>query len=178
MLELLKNWKGKVVIDDTEYDDIQSVPLSAFKDYKCIKLYPRTEKAKMSVVERQTEFRITVKKYMTEYASPEFDFMAQWNDNNPMPLRTMTGRKIKETRGMVYMELHGQAEETITCMRCGKKLTNPISQLYGIGPECRSKIPVLMDIDIDNISEMQKKLVDVTWTGWIVKSAITEEKEI
>lgn len=66
-------------------------------------------------------YKITVKKYMTEPATTTFDFQDKWNNGLPMPLCTMQGEVIKETRGMYYMEL----EED-----------------------------------------------DISWTGWVIKSAI------
>ena len=61
-------------------------------------------------------------------------------------------------------------------MRCGRPLTNPVSQHYGIGPECMSKLGFVCDIsDIDTI---KKKLVDVVWEGWIIKSSIIEQEEL
>ena len=50
-------------------------------------------------------YKITVKKYMTEPSTHNFDFQDRWNDGKPMPLCTMQGEVIKETRGMYYMEL-------------------------------------------------------------------------
>ena len=50
-------------------------------------------------------YKITVKKYMTEPATPNFDFHDKWNDGKPMPLCTMQGKVTKETRGMFHMEL-------------------------------------------------------------------------
>lgn len=50
-------------------------------------------------------YKITVKKYMTEPATTTFDFQDKWNNGIPMPLFTMQGKVIKETRGMYYMEL-------------------------------------------------------------------------
>ena len=50
-------------------------------------------------------YKITVKKYMTEPSTPNFDFQDRWNYGNPMPLCTMHGKVTKETRGMYYMEL-------------------------------------------------------------------------
>ena len=50
-------------------------------------------------------YKITVKKYMTEPATSTFDFQDKWNNGKPMPLCTMQGEVIKETRGMYYMEL-------------------------------------------------------------------------
>ena len=50
-------------------------------------------------------YKITVKKYMTETATANFDFQDKWNNGEPMPLCTMQGKVTKETRGMYYMEL-------------------------------------------------------------------------
>lgn len=50
-------------------------------------------------------YKITVKKYMTEPATVNFDFQDKWNNGKPMPLRIMQGEAIKETRGMYYMKL-------------------------------------------------------------------------
>ena len=72
-------------------------------------------------------YKITVKKYMTEPATVNFDFQDKWNNGNPMPLCIMQGEVIKETRGMYYMEL---------------------------------------------------KSDDISWTGWVIKSAIKEWEEI
>lgn len=182
MLTLLKNWTGEIDIDDKHYTSIQDAT-SDFKrvsDTVHIKLHSRTQKLSKTTIDalenESDEYKITVKRYMTEKASPSFDFMAKWNNDVPMPLKTMIGIKQKETRGMVYMKLHGQAEATIRCMRCGRQLTNPISQHYGIGPECMSKLGLVCDVsDVDTI---KKKLVDVVWEGWIIKSAIIEEEKL
>ena len=50
-------------------------------------------------------YKITVKKYMTEPSTPNFDFQDKWNYGKPMPLCTMQGKVTKETRGMYYMKL-------------------------------------------------------------------------
>ena len=50
-------------------------------------------------------YKITVKKYMTEPATANFDFQDKWNNGKPMPLCIMQGEVIKETRGMFHMEL-------------------------------------------------------------------------
>ena len=50
-------------------------------------------------------YKITVKKYMTEPATSNFDFQDKWNNGKPMPLCTMQGKVTKETRGMFHMEL-------------------------------------------------------------------------
>ena len=82
---------------------------------------------KVKKMEVGKSYKITVKKYMTEPATANFDFQDKWNDGKPMPLCTMQGEVIKETRGMYYMEL---------------------------------------------------KADDITWTGFVIKSAIKEWEEI
>ena len=72
-------------------------------------------------------YKITVKKYMTEPATFNFDFQDKWNDGKPMPLCTMHGKVTKETRGMYYMKL---------------------------------------------------KSDDITWDGFVIKSAIKEWEEL
>lgn len=179
----LNDWKGELQIDDKYYTSVQDAT-SVFKTLSNdthIILHSNKKNVNLtpsSVSESALQYRITVKKYMTEKASPGFDFMAKWNNDNPMPLRTMIGIIEKETKGMIYMKLHGQAEATVKCMRCGRTLTNPISMKYGIGPECITKVPFIMNLNIDDIDGIKKKLADVKWEGWIIKSAIIEREEI
>lgn len=192
MLDMIKAWKGAVEINGQQYADIQTA-MASFKGSNgeiCIRLYPQGETrqesqscASQPIVEvgRTDEVRITVKKYMTEKATPSFDFMEKWNNNNPMPYRTMTGWAEKETKGMVYMHLHGDiwAEKIFTCMCCGRTLTNPVSQFFGIGPECGGHNythPFSSDKELkDAVNAYKRQLQSVTWEGWVVKSAIIEK---
>ena len=191
MLSLLKNWKGKIEINGKEYNTVQDAT-NDFKTFSgdiCIKLHPIEKnviqsqsdtlesKSNVSVHSDKTgEIKITVKPYMTRKATPEFDFMQKFNNDNPMPMRIMQGTIEKETRGMYYMKLHGLAQATIRCACCGKELTNPVSRHYGIGPICLSKLGIIRDIeDIENIKD---DLVNITWEGWCIKSAITEMEEV
>ena len=64
------------------------------------------ENMKSNKMEVGKSYKITVKKYMTEPATTTFDFQDKWNNGLPMPLCTMQGKVIKETRGMYYMELN------------------------------------------------------------------------
>lgn len=188
MIQMIKHWQGPVEINGVEYESAAQA-ISAFKPvsddiYIILKVRGQKpvnqptggEKATIEQVAGETEYKIMVKPYMTKPATPEFDFMAKWNDNKPMPMRIMAGTVEKETRGMAYMHLHGMAEETITCMCCGKELTNPISRHYGIGPVCMSKVGIVADID--DVEAIKEKLVEVTWSGWVIKSAILSKEEI
>ena len=123
-------------------------------------------------------YKITVKQYMTEKSTRNFDFMLKWNNDIPMPLCIMQGELVKETRGMYYMKLKGNAEPSCRCFVCGRTLSNPASKLYGIGPECSEKIGL---IRIDTEDEAREKwneisahLQDISWEGWVIKSAVKE----
>ena len=187
MWEALKGWTGTAEIDGQVYDTLETAVshIKAGQGDVLIKLHPLTQKPierrpepRKSSYETPTgEIKITVKKYMTEPASVGFDFMEKWNNNNPMPLRTMTGKVLQETKGMVKMELHGVGKPEICCMRCGRELTNPISRHYGIGPECMTKIG-FVGVAIDDVDTIKEKLQNLTWTGWIIKSAITSQEDV
>ena len=181
MLTMLKGWQGQVDINGQSYKTIGD----AYSDFKTdseqihiILHSPVKNSQKMTESVSETAYKITVKAYMTRKATEDFDFMQKWNNDNPMPLRTMIGTIEKETKGMVYMKLHGVGEKTITCMRCGRELTNPISRLYGIGPECIHKVPMFANIDIEDVENIKEQLTELEWEGWIIKSAIIEKEEI
>lgn len=185
MITMLDKWQGAVEVDGQTYDSMQSFRSvgKQFNGEWHIKLLPKSVKAvqgggSVSESEDKTEYRITVKAYMTKPTEPgsSFDFMQKWNNNKPMPLRTMVGTIEKETRGMYFMNLHGQGLEEICCLRCGRRLTHPVSRHYGIGPECMSKLGIIANIE--DVDEIKEKLVDIKWTGWVIKSAITEQEEV
>ena len=189
MVTMLSNWNGTVEVNGTCYDSIQdakNVLNSLVGDVHLILHSKKSEATKKTEVKdvSSDEVRITVKQYMTKQATPEFDFMAKWNNDIPMPFRTMTGVKVKETRGMVYMKLHGDiwAEQIDVCMCCGRALTNPVSRYFGIGPECGGHNyinPFDSDEELKKaVGEYRQKLINVTWEGWIIKSAITKEEEV
>lgn len=191
MINQLKQWQGACEINDKYFDSFP-VDLKDLSDNIHIKLYPcaqsavestgNDEKVQSIVNSNQLQightYEITVKPYMTRQATPEFDFMTRFNNDLPMPLRTMTGTVVKETKGMYQMELRGRAKQEIRCLRCGRELTNPVSRMYGIGPECITKIPIFFDIDINDVEGIKEKMQEVKWSGWCIKSAITEVKEI
>lgn len=124
------------------------------------------------------EYKIEVKSYMMQKSSPDFDFMAKWNEDNPMPLKVMYGVKLQETKGMVRMRLHGDIKQKIThcCMVCGRELKNPVSQYFGVGPECGGhgySHPFASDEELKKaVAAYREKLVNTVWEGWIIKSAI------
>lgn len=179
MLEKLVNWKGSVSVNDTRYSNISEVK-SDITGPVHICLY---SKRKIQEV-KSAEMRITVRAYMTKKSTEDFDFMLKWNNDIPMPLRTMVGTVEKETKGMVYMNLHGDvyADRIQTCMKCGRPITNPVSQYFGMGPECGGHNyvnPFETEEELrEAVSSYRKELQKITWKGWIIKSAIIESEEL
>jgi hypothetical protein len=189
----LKNWKGSIAVNDVEYPSVEDARNSLANSVDTIDsiiLYANKKNAterKITVVESvpNTLYRITVKQYMTKKSSPAFDFMKTWNNDVPMPLRTMVGTVEKETKGMVYMHLYGDITSRVTtvCMKCGKTITNPVSQLFGMGPECGGHDylnPLASEEELNRVIEGYRKhyLHKITWSGWIIKSAILEQEEV
>lgn len=181
MLSMLQNWKGPIEVNGEKYDSIKAFitgnkALSGKIDIKLLTGKEKPLKTRDNeVIEQDKVYKITVKKYMTEKASPGFDFMAKMNNDIPMPLVTMVGTIEKETRGMVYMKLKGMGLSTCNCLRCGRALNNPVSRHYGIGPECMSKLGLVRDInDVEGIKE---DLTEIEWEGWVIKSAIKTKEE-
>ena len=135
-----------------------------------------------SKFENNKLYRITVKKYMTQKSNRDFDFMSKWNKDIPMPFVRMTAKVIKQTRGMIYAECFGDIEKTDICMKCGRPLTNPVSRLYGLGPECGQHAyinPFDTEDELkEHLEEVKTKIQDIKWTGWIIKSAIKDCEDI
>lgn len=201
MLSMLKDYKGKLEINGMKFDNIDSAILygklridehhsSNFHagEDMTIKLFANERKASTEQIRANNEHiqkKITVKQYMTRKSTPEFTFMKQWNNDNPMPLRTMIGTVLEETRGMVKMKLHADIteERTQRCLCCGRTITNPVSQYFGMGPECGGHNyinPFYSEEELKKAVQDYREnvLKNIIWTGWIIKSAILEEEEI
>ena len=178
MIKYINDWKGKFEINGTVYDSLAAI--TSIPEGATIKLLTNHVAKPVDTVSDDTEWVITVRPYMTKKASPEFDFMAKWNKDIPMPFRTMIGTKVKETNGMVYMKLHCDIlyRKHFSCMCCGRPLTNPVSQYFGVGPECGGHNyvnPFDSDEELkETVEAYRKVLLNQTWEGWIIKSAITE----
>lgn len=188
MLSMLKDYKGSVEINGVKYDSISDAQkrFKSKSDVITIKLSSNHSERNTEQIRANLEHtikKITVKQYMTRKATPEFDFMKQWNNDVPMPLRTMIGTVEKETRGMVYMKLHGDIteEKTLHCLKCGRPITNPVSQYFGMGPECGCHNyinPFYSKEELENaIKDYREKVLhNMTWEGWLPKSSIISEE--
>lgn len=189
----LQSWAGPVEVNDVKFASIgESRQMLADKSQHIdsIFLHAHKEDAPQRKITRlesngSNVYRVTVRQYMTRKATVDFDFMAKWNNDVPMPLRTMVGTVEKETPGMVYMKLHGDITGRVTlfCMKCGKQITNPVSQFFGMGPECGGHhyvSPFESEEDLQAAVEAYRRdyLQKITWEGWIIKSAITEQEVV
>ncbi len=185
MIEVLKGWNGNIEVDGR---DVKAVTDAfVFRDNMVI-ILNKTEKSSetqiANALDETKQYKITVRSYMTKKATPSFDFMAKWNNDIPMPLMTMVGTYDKETPGMYHMTLHGDIleEQTQYCLCCGKEITNPVSQYFGMGPKCGQHNyvnPFNTEEELKSaVKEYRKKLNNMVWEGWVIKSAITDMQEI
>lgn len=126
-------------------------------------------------------YKVTVKLYMTKPDSINFTFHTTWNNGIAMPLRVMYGKIIEQTKNMYKMQLQGKITKTDVCLKCGKPLTNEISKLYGLGPECGQHyyINPLTKEEFENYKKsIQDKFSNITWEGWIPKVSIISLEEV
>lgn len=192
MLDLLLDYKGSLEVNGKTYSSVQAAikDLGKYSGTLEVKLNSNNltlEDSEAQVKPKNYEdtiYQVKVKQYMTKPASSDFDFHRKWNNDIPMPLRVMVGKVIDETPGMLKMELHGEivGEITPVCMKCGKSLSNKVSQYFGMGPECGGHNyihPFESDEELKAaIADQNKKLMDIKWTGWIIKKAIEYKEEI
>ena len=183
MNSLLESWEGAIEIDGTPYEKISDVPSDLiFIDGMNILFKSKSKSSSGQAAKASdTIYRVTVRQYMTKQSTPDFDFMKKWNNDVPMPLRTMVGTIEKETNGMYYMKLHADTSFSNMqyCMKCGKPITNPVSQYFGMGPECGCHNyvnPFETTEQLKEAVENYKKeyLSKIKWEGWVIKSSITE----
>lgn len=188
MLSMLKDYKGPIEINGEKYDSINSA-ISRFNsdcETITIKLSHNSESVNKTQYQAipHTLKKIYVKQYMTRKSTPGFTFMKDKNNDVPMPFREMIGTVEMETPRMVFMRLHADItqEKTIRCMCCGRPLTNPVSQYFGIGPECGGHNyvnPFYNEEELKKaVAGYRKVLQSTTWEGWVIKSAILEETDL
>ena len=185
MLSTLKHWTGDLEIDGKT---VSAIPSDfVFRDGMVIILNKVKETSESQTANASDDFKqyvITVRSYMTKKSTPSFNFMATWNNDVPMPLMIMVGTYDKETSGMYHMKLHGDIleQKTLYCLCCGREITNPVSQYFGMGPKCGGHNyvnPFESEEELKKaVAEYRKKLNNITWEGWVIKSAITEMREL
>lgn len=187
MFDFLKNWKGAIEINGTSYENYSAIPSDLKISSDTIILLHTEKKSRACQIAAEADrlYRIEVRQYMTKPSSASFDFMKKWNNDIPMPLRQMVGTIKKETPGMYLMDLRADTdfEAVQCCMKCGKPITNPVSQFFGMGPECGGHNyvnPFDSEEELKAAVDSYKKdvLSKITWSGWVIKSAITKMEEL
>lgn len=178
LMEYLKNIKGREIKinENSLLGSIDNSPkprpvINILK--KGITQEKSTSFSDVSVSDK--EYKVTVKLYMTKPDSLNFTFHTTWNNGKAMPLRVMYGKVLESTKTMVKMSLKGKITETGVCLKCGRVLTNDISKLYGLGPECGQHyyINPLTKEEFERYKEsIKNKFEEIKWEGWIPKVSI------
>jgi hypothetical protein len=65
-------------------------------------------------------------------------FIQRWMEREHAPYWSAI---VKSIAADPIAAQHRFADFTVRCCDCGKKLTNDLSKVYGIGPECRKGLP-------------------------------------
>ena len=123
-------------------------------------------------------YKVKVKSYMLDNT---YKFHNMWNNGNPMPMTVMYGNILEETKTMIKMNLHCRITESDTCLRCGRRLTNDISKLYGLGPECGEHYyinPLSLQEFINHKKAIEDNLREIKWCGWIPRLAFNSMEVI
>lgn len=138
--------------------------------------------AKLNRIVERVNYEVRVKNWMLKPATEDFDFHTKWNNDIPMPMAVMEGYILEETKGMYKMSLRGSAEPSTHCRVCGALLKNKVSLLYGIGPECSSKIGLPRIASKEELEENYQNMKilaeSVVWEGWVIKKGIKEMREL
>jgi hypothetical protein len=118
------------------------------------------------------EMRVTVRQFLTK---PSTD--PRYKDKQPVPFRVMFGYITQETKSSVFVHLRAKPEPSSHCLRCGREITNPTSLLYGFGIECITKVPFATPLVDPNkldeyMKDLQSKMADIVWEGWLPKAYI------
>lgn len=132
--------------------------------------------------ENSVQYLVHVKQFMLEKSSPGFEYMRNWNNDTPMPLAIMKGEILEDVDDQLRMRLAVKPEPATHCFRCGRKLTNKVSVLYGIGPECGGHLNINPLNSVEELEaamdDIRNKMERLAWEGWIPKSTIKEMVEI
>jgi hypothetical protein len=81
-----------------------------------------------------------------------------------------------ETEKAYLIKGHALATPTSTCRHCGRRLTHPVSVLYGIGPECGKHYHIPQHPE--DVEAIRKMIEQIEYEGWIPKSAMEVFEEV
>lgn len=177
MSKALRNYLNNIKDKDIEFINETN---SDNTSISIIKISNKAIKLKNNVIttlnlDKNAIYKVVVKLYMTKPDSLNFTFHTTWNNGKEMPFRIMYGKVLEETKTMVKMNLKAKITQTDYCIKCGRLLTNDISKLYGLGPECGQHYyinPLSLEEFEKYKQSIQQKLEEIEWEGWIPKVAI------
>lgn len=81
-----------------------------------------------------------------------------------------------ETERAYLVKGHALATPTTRCRHCGRRLTHPVSVLYGIGPECGKHYHIPRNPE--DVEAIRKMIEQIEYEGWIPKSAVVVFEEV
>lgn len=81
-----------------------------------------------------------------------------------------------ETERAYLIKGYALATPTNTCRHCGRRLTHPVSVLYGIGPECGKHYHIPQHPE--DVEAIRKMIEQIEYEGWIPKSAVEVFEEV
>lgn len=94
----------------------------------------------------------------------------------------ITGIVLRETERALLVKGHGDVGQLVTCVRCGRKLTHPVSKLVGIGPECGGhwwdeSVLGPYGFTEAHAEQLKKMVTDIQVEAWVPKSCIRDQRE-
>lgn len=102
MLEELKDFEGKIIINGRNYTKETLPDLDSFDE---LDIYLEAKEETTQEVKKDTLYEITVKEDMTEYGKGQKNFHKNWNKGVAMPFRRMNGKILEELDSMYRVSL-------------------------------------------------------------------------
>lgn len=102
MLEELKEFNGKIIINGKNYTKNTLPDLDAFED---LDIYLEAEEEVSTNIKKDRIYEFTVKEDMTEYGRGQKNFHKNWNKGAAMPFRRMAGKIVEELDSMYKVSL-------------------------------------------------------------------------
>lgn len=94
--------------------------------------------------------------------------------------RIVEGVVLRETDKALLVRVHATIRNTITCLRCGRFLENPVSRLIGIGPVCCEKMglprPKFNELSPEELEYLKSLIQSIEFEGWLPKSQISGQR--
>ncbi len=97
-------------------------------------------------------------------------YLRQWLARKIGTPRELQVTVERETQKAYLIKGHALATPTTRCRHCGRKLTHPVSVLYGIGPECGRHYHI--PSNPEDVEAIKAMLEAIEYQGWVPKSGV------